>query len=644
MGIVIGTAGHIDHGKTALIKALTGVDTDRLKEEKERGISIDLGFTHLRLPGAGLDVGVVDVPGHERFVKNMLAGAGGIDLVLLVVACDEGVMPQTREHLDICILLNVPKAVVAMTKADMADPELAEVAAADVRELLAETPYEGSPIIKVSSVTREGLDELGSALEEAVSGISVRRPGGSFRMPVDRSFVMEGFGTVVTGTTWSGSVATGDHLEILPSRLKTRVRGVQVHGDSVERVGAGVRTAISLHGLSKSDVRRGEWAVTPDSFTPSHMLDVRLNLTEGAGKPLKSRTRVRFHLGASEIIGRVVLLENEELSPGGSAIAQFRLEEPAVAAKGDKFVMRSYSPSRTLGGGVVILPVAQKHRRRDGGVVESLKRQLSGEPRADLEEAVARSGKSGASLEDLARRMGVELDALKSTARERAESGVLVSAGGDMYVSAEAFGEAKDLIGGWIEEYQLKHPLRWGFPKSELKSRAKARRIGPEIFEAVLGGLRSEGMLHVKGDRMRLGSPAPAIEGDVKEGLDRIEATYRSAGSSPPTVKELTSEMGKIPGLGQLTEALEFLSMQGVLVKVTADMFFHADALERIRGILERHFQGKDSMSVPEFKDLVGASRKYAVPLLEYLDRIGVTRRVGDARAPGRQLRRRDDR
>jgi selenocysteine-specific elongation factor len=639
MDIVLGTAGHIDHGKTALIKALTGVDTDRLREEKERGISIDLGFTHLDLPSAGMNFGVVDVPGHERFVKNMLAGAGGIDLVLLVVASDEGVMPQTREHLDICLLLGIPKAVVAMTKVDLADPELAEAAVADVEELLEGTPYEGCPIVKVSSVKRTGLDQLSAALENTVRDMQVQRPGGAFRMPIDRSFVMEGFGTVVTGTTWSGSVGTGDQLEILPSCLKTRIRGIQVHGSTVESLGPGVRSAIALHGVAKSEAGRGDWAVTPDSFTPSHMLDVELKLTKGAGKPLRSRARVRFHLGASEIMGRIVLLESEELSPGGSAMAQFRLEEPVVAAKGDKFVIRSYSPSRTLGGGVIILPVAQKHKRRDSRIVESLQRQVSGEPQADLKEVIARSGMDGASLEVLSRQMGLELLALKQTAVEQRDSGALVSVGGDKYVSAEFHEEAKSLISGWIEDYQSKFPLRWGFPKGELKSRAKARRIGSELFETALEGLRSGGRLYTKSDRVRLDSAVPTIEGAVRESLARIEATYRDAGNSPPTLKELASTIGKAPGGGPLNEALEFLRMEGALIKITADIFIHTDALERIRESVADHFQANDQLTVVAFKGLVGASRKYAVPLLEYLDRIGVTRRVGDTRAPGRQLR-----
>jgi selenocysteine-specific elongation factor len=639
MGVVLGTAGHIDHGKTALIKALTGIDTDRLKEEKERGISIDLGFTHLYLPGIGLNVGIVDVPGHEKFVKNMLAGAGGIDLVLLVVACDEGVMPQTREHVDICVLLGIEKAVVAMTKADLADPELAEAAKADVQELLVNTPYKMSPIVKVSSVTREGLDDLMTAIETVVRSISQRRPEGAFRMPVDRSFVMEGFGTVVTGTTWSGSVRTGDHIELLPSGMKTRIRSIQVHGSVVGEAGPGLRSAIALHGVAKSEVGRGDWAVTPDSFTPSHMLDARLNLIRGAAKPLKTRTRVRFHLGASEILGRAFLLEGEELSPGRSGMVQFRLEEPVVAARGDKFVIRSYSPAHTLGGGIVIVPVAQKHRQRDSTVVESLQRQTSGAPQEDLKEMIARSGLDGASVEVLSRQMGLELATLERMAREQAESGTLVSIGGDRYVTVGVYSETVDKVSGWIREYQDKFPLRWGFPNGELRSRARGRGIGVELFEAILAELRSKGRLHTKGDRLRLDSPAPSIEGAMKDRLGRVEAIYRDAGYSPPTIKELAAVLGKPPGGWSSAEELEFLCMQGVLVKITADMYFHAGSLERMRGLVAGHFQRQGELTVPAFKELVGASRKFAVPLLEYLDRIGVTRRSGDVRAPGRQLR-----
>ncbi len=639
MGVVLGTAGHIDHGKTALVKALTGVDTDRLREEKERGISIDLGFTHLSLPGGGLDIGVVDVPGHERFVKNMLAGAGGIDLVLMVVAADEGVMPQTREHLDICLLLGIKRAVVAMTKIDIAEPELVDLAIESVKEVLAGTPYEKSPIVKVSSTTGEGLDELRAVLTKALSDVEGRKAVGAFRMPVDRSFVKEGFGTVITGTTWSGRIRVGDPVELLPSGVETRVRSIQVHGSETREVTAGHRTAIALHGVRRSAVGRGDWAVAPGSFAASHMLDVTLSLIRGAEKPLKTRARVRFHLGASEIMGRVVLLEGDSLEPGKSALAQLRLEAPAVAAKGDRFVIRAYSPARTIGGGSVLVPVAQKHRRRDETVIESLSRQAEGAPIEDLQEAVSRAGTQGASLDTVSRHMGMEIGELRSLAAEKVEVGAFVSLGGDKYVTAVAYDGVLDRLAAWIEEYQVRYPLRWGIAKGELKSRATAARIGPELFEVALEGLRARGRLHAKGDRLRVDTPEPSPDAATKGRLDKIEAIYREAGYSPPTMKELASDAGTGLDGKSLSEALEFLAMEGRLVKITPEMFFHAGAMKRMQEKVKQHFRGSDRLGVPEFKDLVGASRKFAVPLLEYLDRTGFTRRVGDYRAPGRLLR-----
>lgn len=639
MGIVLGTAGHIDHGKTALIKALTGVDTDRLREEKERGISIDLGFTHLSLPGSAPDIGVVDVPGHERFVKNMLAGACGIDLVLMVVASDEGVMPQTREHLDICLLLGIERAIVAMTKIDLADPELAEVAVEDVRGLLEGTSYDGCPIVRVSSATGEGLDELRGALLDAVSDIVRKKPGGAFRMPVDRSFVMEGFGTVVTGTTWSGSVKVGDPIEILPSGIETRVRALQVHGSEVREVGPGHRAAVALHGVQKSSVGRGDWAVAPDSFASSHMIDVTLSLTKNAGRPLKTRSRIRFHLGASEILGRAVLLEGDELRPGQTGLCQFRLEAPAAAAKGDRFVIRTYSPARTIGGGVVLVPVAGKHKRRDRAEIESLGRQAAGAPEDDLLEVISRSAMAGISLDKISREMGIEIGELKKLAKSQVAAGSLVELHGGALVTAAAFEKASGILAGAIAGYQESNPLRWGIPKGELKSKAKSSGVGPALFEAALDDLSAKKRLHARGERLRVDSKSPSLDQKTRERIDEVETLYREAGVTPPTLKELASGPAKSMGRSGLSEAAEYLAMDGRLVKITAEMFFHADVM---KGIVERvahYFEGNDKLGVPDFKALAGCSRKFAVPLLEYLDRNGVTRRVGDHRAPGRTLR-----
>jgi selenocysteine-specific elongation factor len=639
LGIVLGTAGHIDHGKTALVRALTGVDTDRLREEKERGISIDLGFTHLSLPGTAVDVGVVDVPGHERFVKNMLAGAGGIDLVLMVVASDEGVMPQTREHLDICLLLGIEHAVFVMTKIDLADPELAEAAVEDVEELLSGTAYEGSPIVKVSSTSGEGLDDLREVLADVVGQIAGRNPGGAFRMPVDRSFVMEGFGTVVTGTTWSGSIKVGDPVEILPSGISTRVRAIQVHGSEAANIGPGQRVAIALHGVQKSAVGRGDWAVAPDCFASSFMLDVLLSITKNAAKPFKTRSRVRFHLGASEILGRAVLLDTDELEPGGTGLCQFRLEGPAAAAKGDRFVIRTYSPARAIGGGSVLVPVATKHKKRDGKAVESLTRQAAGAPEDDLIEVISRSAMLGASLDKLSKEMGVEISELRSLARGQVEAGRLVELRGGALVTVAAFDKASVTLAKWIGEYQESFPLRWGIPKGELKSKAKAGGIGPNLFETILEELSAGKRLHVRGERLRIDSPAPALDAKTQERLRDVERIFRDAGFSPPTLKELTSGAAKDLGRAGLSETAEFLFMEGRLVKITAEMFFHADVMNGVVEKVTVHFKDNQTLGVPDFKSLVGASRKFAVPLLEYLDRNGVTRRVGDHREPGRTLR-----
>ncbi|MBI5709463.1 MAG: selenocysteine-specific translation elongation factor [Candidatus Eisenbacteria bacterium] len=361
---IVGTAGHIDHGKTALVRRLTGVDTDRLPEEKKRGISIDLGFAPLVTP-AGVHVGIVDVPGHERFVKNMLAGVGGIDLVLLVVAADEGVMPQTREHLAIVRLLGVTRGIVVLTKRDLVEDEWVAEVRRDVAALLQGTPLAGAPLVEFSAVTGAGTAELLAAMDGQLAGVAARAHGEPARLPVDRVFTVEGFGTVVTGTLWRGRIRTGDALELLPDARSVRVRRVQVHGETVEEARAGQRTAVALHGVERDQVERGDWLVVPGSLRPSSILDVRFELLADVPKDWPANTRVRFHLGASEIIGRLVLLEGDAVRPGGSALAQVRLERPTVAARGDRFVVRQYSPSRTIGGGSVIEPVAQKRRHAE---------------------------------------------------------------------------------------------------------------------------------------------------------------------------------------------------------------------------------------------------------------------------------------
>ena len=369
--VIMGTAGHVDHGKTALVRLLTGIDTDRLKEEQERGISIELGFAHLDL-ASGLQVGVVDVPGHERFVKHMLAGAGGIDFVLLVVAADEGVMPQTVEHLQIVEMLGVERGLVALTKVDLVEPEMRELAALDVREVLAGTPFADWPLFPVSALTGEGKAELARAIEELAQAVEARTGAGPLRLPIDRVFVMEGFGTVVTGTLWQGTAREGDQVTVLPGARPARVRQVQVHGRKVQAAAAGQRVALALHGLDKDEIARGDWVTTPGAFRDASILDVRLRAVGPGERTIAQRERVRFHLGASEVFGRVTFFGRDELKPGEDDVAQIRLETPLVAARGDRFVIRRYSPVRTAGGGQVIEPGTQKRRRSDVAAAQAL--------------------------------------------------------------------------------------------------------------------------------------------------------------------------------------------------------------------------------------------------------------------------------
>ena len=403
--IVLGTAGHIDHGKTALIKALTGTDTDRLKEEQERGISIDLGFARFDLPD-GTKLGLVDVPGHERFIKNMLAGVGGIDAVLFVVASDEGIMPQTREHFDIVSLLGVRHAVFALTKADLVEPGMVELVREEVEKFIEGTAFKASPIVATSAVTGEGLDELSRAIADVVAGMEDRSIGEAARLPVDRVFSMTGFGTVVTGTLWSGTIARDDRLEVLPGGASVRVRGVEVHDEKVEKAYAGQRTAVALHGIDRGGLERGDCVVTPGEFAVTTMVDTELYLLPSLKKKIRSGTRVRFHLGSSETLGRLFVIGGNQAGPGEKALIQIRLEQPVVAAFGDRFVIRSYSPMNTVGGGRVLDTGASRHRQRDRGVIEFLS-LLSTAGLEDIVEAHFKRHIRGVPLEDVRKHLNL---------------------------------------------------------------------------------------------------------------------------------------------------------------------------------------------------------------------------------------------
>jgi selenocysteine-specific elongation factor len=632
--VVIGTAGHIDHGKTALVGALTGVDTDRLKEEKERGISIELGFARLDLPD-GTTAGVVDVPGHERFVRQMLAGAAGIDLVLLVVAADEGVMPQTVEHLEIVDLLGVERGVVALTKADLVEEELLALVREDVEELLAGTGLAGSPMIAVSAVTGRGVDEVRTALADAAQRCEARSARGPARLPIDRVFTMEGFGTVVTGTLWSGSVAAGDKLVILPSGREAQVRGVQIHGEKIERAEAGQRTAVSLRGVPKEDVDRGEVLVTPGSFVASFMIDARFRLLQTAKRALANRTRIRFHLGTREALGRVVILDREELEPGAEALVQFRLEEEVVVGRGDRFVLRSYSPIRAIGGGVVIDPQPGKHKRFKDDVIERIGRLEEGTLGDSVVGLVRESGLKGANEHELRVALSASAEEIQAELAEGVESGALVGPHRGRHFHADHWEDLLDRIPDLVGEAETETPLRWGLTRSALKVALGGKKVDDSLLDAALSKLAAAGAVHPRGEWLRASSAEWSPPADRAAHVESLLAAFTQGGLAGAPAADGSD--GPAHGLtrDECRQLLETLLERGDLEKVSATLIVAAPAMNDLRERVAAFFESSEEMSVGDFKDLAGVTRKQGVPLLEHFDRTGVTARRGDVRVKG---------
>ncbi len=620
---IVGTAGHIDHGKTALVRRLTGVDTDRLPEEKKRGISIDLGFAPLVTP-AGVRVGLVDVPGHERFVKNMLAGVGGVVGVLRVIAADEGVMPQTREHLAIVQLLGVSRGVIVLTKRDLVDDEWLALVTRDVRALLAGGPLAEAPLVAVSSTTGAGVPELLTVLDEQLATLALRSSDEPARLPVDRVFIVEGFGTVVTGTLWRGRIRTGDTLELAPGERPVRVRRVQVHGETVEEAIAGQRTAVALHGVTREQVSRGDWLQAPGALRASRLVDVRFELLPDAPRAMKADSRVRFHLGASEIIGRLVLLEGDTLEPGGRALAQLRLEQPTVAARGDRFVIRRYSPSRTIGGGVVIEPVAERRRRR-GAELAALEVAESGTLEARLEEKLAAFTRP-VSAEQLAQEAGEPVAAVAAALSRMEAAGSVAQPAPGKWVGDDRWHVARESIEAAVAEYAEKHPARYGVMKGELKSGLKSA-VEAALFDLAFDALVREGGLALRGERVRPGGREWTPPADVAAVLSRLETLLEADGYAVPENAKWQAALGAKAG-----EAASLGFFLERLVRVNAEFTYTAAQMERLQASLAAWFASHEALTVAEFREMTGASRKYAVPLLEHADRAGWTMRVGDVR------------
>jgi selenocysteine-specific elongation factor len=626
--VILGTAGHIDHGKTSLVRALTGIDTDRLKEEKERGITIELGFAYLALPGGEL-LGVVDVPGHEKFVKNMVAGATGIDLVALVIAADEGVMPQTREHLEICQLLRVKSGLVVLTKTDMVDSDWLDLVKEDVAHFLSGTFLADAPIVAVSSVNGDGLQDLLNVLDKLVREVAERDTGHFFRLPIDRVFTMKGFGTVVTGTTISGQIDVGDEVTIYPKGFISRIRGIQVHNREVTQVRAGLRTAINLQGVEKAEIQRGDILAAKDTLRPTSLVDVALDLLPSAPRNVKNRAKARFHSGTCEIISTVLLLDRDELKPGESCFAQIRLVQPTALLARDRYVLRSYSPVRTIGGGEVLNTQPEKKKRFSQAALSELK-VLS---RGDLSEITEQYIATG-------RFRGVEQEALPfltNTSRKKLDE-VLKSLlakkkviqydrekGG--LIHADFLQKAREEITQTLTKYHGNNPLKGGLLKEELRSRTTGS-TNPKLFNTIINQLMNEGGIVQEKESLRLKEHRVTLGQDQEEVRRQIEETYLKGGLQPPYFKELKDKFSGKMG----PDVLQVMVKDGILIKVKEDLFFHQEVIESLKKRLVLFLREKGEIDTPQFKEMTNASRKYTIPLLEYFDHAQITVRVGDKR------------
>jgi selenocysteine-specific elongation factor len=634
--IIVGTAGHIDHGKTSLVKALTGIDADRLKEEKARGITIDIGFADLII--GDTHFGFVDVPGHERFVRNMLAGAHGIDLVMLVVAADESVMPQTREHFDICRLLEVKSGIVVITKVDLVDDEeLLQLVEADIAEFVRGSFLEGAPVFRASSNTGQGIDELKKALAKLAAKVSERDERAVARLPIDRVFTIKGFGTVVTGTLVAGRIRAGDELDLLPSAARrARARGLQVYGRAVQEAKAGERTAVNLQGLEVGDIQRGQALAPAGRLHAGSMLDVRLQLLRSAPRPLRTRSRTHLHIGTAEALARVVLLGVSQLAQGDSGFAQLRLETPILALPGDHFIIRSYSPAATIGGGIVIDASPHKHRLREGALVSSQLEQLAA---ADETERIAlfleMSGERGMSHAEIAARSGSTDEAIRRAAEalEKSRRAVVADRQSLLLIARPAFEGLARRVTALLKEFHQRSPLSSGMGREELRERVFAH-LPQEIFRTVIGHLTDRKEIVAERDLLRLSTHRVALTPEEEAAKEHLAGIYARARLQPISLEEAIAQAAPQFGIdaGRAQRFAQMLISSGELVRVS-DLIFHRSALESLRAVMERFKTEKGSrIDVATFKDLTGVSRKYAIPLLEYLDRQRVTRRVGDVR------------
>jgi len=629
---IIGTAGHVDHGKTALVKALTGTDCDRLKEEKERGLTIELGYAYLDL-GDGRGASVVDVPGHERFVKTMLAGTGVIDCVLFVIAADESVMPQTIEHFDIINLLGIEHGLIVLTKVDLVGQEWLALVKEEIAQLVKGTPLETAPIIHTSSVTGEGIEALKKQIVELLEKTQERNAQGMFRFPVDWTFNVSGIGAVVCGVVFSGKAKLGDKLEILPQQQEVRVRGIQVHGEDDDKMFAGQQVAVNLSGIEAAQIHRGDVLSAPGYLRPTYMLDAKLNLLDNSPLVLANRTRIRLHLACSEVLGRVVLLDREKLTPGEDALVQFRLEDRLTAEHGDRFVIRQYSPTRTIGGGVILDSYPQKHRRFRPEIISYLKVMEEGSPKERVEQILLKLRTQASTEEDLITAANIAPSEMKVALENLiAENKVFVFGREKHFMHIDWYNKTKEAIIDTLGQFHTEQPLKLGMSREELRTKLPYE-IELDAYSQILRNLIAEGTVAAsgEGERVRLTSHNIRLSkahGAIKQ---KIEEIYLNTGFATPLPEDV---LGKWAGEEAQTaqEAFDVLVETEGLIQVDEKVFLHPKTINQARELIVQHLRSHDKLTLSDCRNLLQTSRKYMLPILYYFDEIGVTLRIGDDR------------
>lgn len=634
--IVLGTAGHVDHGKTSFIKALTGFETDRLKEEQKRGITIELGFAFLDLP-CGHRIGIVDVPGHEKFVKTMVSGVSGIDILAFIIAADEGIMPQTVEHFEICRLMGVERGIVVVTKVDMVDEEWLDLVHDEIKEFCLGSFLENAPILDVSSTTGEGIDQVRAEVDRIVSKHSFHEVFGPFRLPVDRVFAMKGFGSVVTGTSISGRTCVGEDLQIFPTEKKAKIRGIQVHSNSVEDVEAGHRTAINLQGVDVAEIERGMVLAPQDSLQPSYMLDCFFIYLGSNPKTLKHRSRVRVHLGTAEILGRISLLDRDEMQPGEEVVVQLLLEEMVAVWPGDRFVIRSYSPIATIGGGEVLGNVSPRKRKRllerDREYNKSILEVLQKGSIADKALLYLRESRElGLTADDMAIRLGLFGKHLKKAMQDPISTKkiAVVDSATQRYVVVEIAEKIKEMLVQQLKRYHKTNPLQLGLVKEELRT-SMGRAIDKKVFSYCITDLMRKNVVVQEESVIRMADHEVALKADEEQLHKDLDIWYREKGLATPTIRETMDHFSDYPPK-LLKEVIDLDLRDGRMLKVSETLYYSKEILDPLIEKVIDHLKSNEEIDAPGFKEMTGLTRKFSIPILEYLDRTKITMRIGDKR------------